>query len=166
MTEEQLFLAALDLPDPATRTAYLDKVCGENRELRRQVEELLAAHERSGPFLDQPAAEQMAAGPPSPAVPTIALDAEGADDAMADMNKNNPSADGDGADELQFLSPPTRPDALGRLGHYEMLQVLGKGGFGIVFRAGQGQRHSFPLHVLPRIRPQTLRGPRKTAPGL
>jgi serine/threonine protein kinase/DNA-binding beta-propeller fold protein YncE len=36
---------------------------------------------------------------------------------------------------LDFLAPPGRPDALGRLGHYEVLQVLGLGGFGIVFRA-------------------------------
>jgi serine/threonine protein kinase len=36
---------------------------------------------------------------------------------------------------LAFLAPPTRPDALGRIGHYEVLQVLGRGAFGIVFRA-------------------------------
>ena len=41
----------------------------------------------------------------------------------------------DESDGLPFLAPSTRPDSLGRLGHYEMLQVLGKGGFGIVFRA-------------------------------
>src|SRR4029077_11179695 len=34
-----------------------------------------------------------------------------------------------------FLAPPRRPDSLGRIGHYEVLEVLGRGGFGIVFRA-------------------------------
>ena len=37
-------------------------------------------------------------------------------------------------DDLGFLQPPTRSDSLGRLGHYEVLQVIGKGGFGVVLR--------------------------------
>ncbi len=37
--------------------------------------------------------------------------------------------------DLSFLQPPSRPESLGRLGHYEVLEVLGRGGFGIVFRA-------------------------------
>jgi formylglycine-generating enzyme required for sulfatase activity len=41
----------------------------------------------------------------------------------------------DDAELLTFLSPATRPDSLGRIGHYEVFQVLGRGGFGIVFRA-------------------------------
>jgi hypothetical protein len=59
VTEEQIFLAALDLPDAAARAAYLNKACGGNTEFRRQVEALLAAHFRSGAFLDVPAAEQV-----------------------------------------------------------------------------------------------------------
>ena len=47
----------------------------------------------------------------------------------------NPRRRERGGDALDFLQPSTRPDSLGRLGHYEVLQVLGKGGFGIVFRA-------------------------------
>jgi serine/threonine protein kinase/outer membrane protein assembly factor BamB len=42
----------------------------------------------------------------------------------------------DGVDcDLGFLQTATRPDSLGRLGHYEVLEILGHGGFGIVFRA-------------------------------
>src|SRR5207237_3277122 len=36
---------------------------------------------------------------------------------------------------LNFLQPAGRPGSLGRLGHYEVLEILGRGGFGIVFRA-------------------------------
>ena len=34
-----------------------------------------------------------------------------------------------------FLSPTTRPEGLGRLGKYEVLRVLGRGGMGVVFAA-------------------------------
>src|SRR5947207_2718628 len=40
MTEEQVFLAALDLANPADRTAYLEKACGGDVEFRRPVEVL------------------------------------------------------------------------------------------------------------------------------
>ncbi len=36
---------------------------------------------------------------------------------------------------LAFLQPGTQPGSLGRLGHFEVLELLGKGGFGIVLKA-------------------------------
>ena len=36
---------------------------------------------------------------------------------------------------LSFLSPPEGPDEIGRLGHYRIQQVLGRGGMGVVFLA-------------------------------
>ncbi len=42
----------------------------------------------------------------------------------------------EGIDEIRkFLEPSTYPGSQGRLGHYEILECLGQGAFGIVFRA-------------------------------
>lgn len=44
MTEEQMFLAALDIAEPAARDARLDTACEGNAELHRHVEEPLNTH--------------------------------------------------------------------------------------------------------------------------
>src|SRR5262249_13431853 len=36
---------------------------------------------------------------------------------------------------LDFLEPSTKPGSLGRLGHHEVLGIIGRGAFGIVVRA-------------------------------
>jgi eukaryotic-like serine/threonine-protein kinase len=53
-----VFNAALELP-PAERAAYLAHACGGDAELRRQVEDLIAAHEEAETFIeDSPAAHK------------------------------------------------------------------------------------------------------------
>jgi len=49
----QLFEAALAL-EPEERKAFLDKVCGEDTQIRQTVEELLAEDARAGSFLEHP----------------------------------------------------------------------------------------------------------------
>jgi serine/threonine protein kinase/WD40 repeat protein len=56
MTEESIFAAALEKTDPAQRAAFLAQACAGDDALRRQVEELLQAHEAPGSFLNKPAA--------------------------------------------------------------------------------------------------------------
>lgn len=43
--------------------------------------------------------------------------------------------------ESDFLDPPREPEHLGRLAHYELLEVIGRGGMGTVFKA-----HDETLH--------------------
>jgi len=56
---EELFHAACELP-PAERQAYLDKACGSDEELRREVELLLASDGEAGSLIEAPAWEHAA----------------------------------------------------------------------------------------------------------
>ena len=52
---DDIFLTALDMDSNAERAAYLDKVCGSDRELKQRVERLLAAQPKVAHFLESPA---------------------------------------------------------------------------------------------------------------
>ncbi len=124
MTEETIFEAALALCDPAERSAYLDGACGGDSGLRRRVEALLASEEKMGDFLERPAAEQMGAVPPGP----------------REITGAEPHDDEEEI-SLGFLQPSDKPGSLGRLAYYEVLQVLGQGGSGIVLKAFDEELH-------------------------
>ena len=59
---EELFHTALER-SPEARRAFLDKACGEDAELRRQVETLLSQDEQAGSFLEKPALADAAVTP-------------------------------------------------------------------------------------------------------
>ena len=121
---KSIFLGAAEQPDGAARVAYLDRACGDDAALRGRVEALLRSHDPDDSFLGTPAAVIPDLGHAG----TLAFDS-------TDRDGDLPGRDPKDADERSFLAPPTRPGSLGRIGHYEVLEVLGRGGFGIVFRA-------------------------------
>src|SRR5262249_9957625 len=49
-----IFSEALEIHSAEARTAYLDRACAADPELRRQVESLIEAHDRAGRFLASP----------------------------------------------------------------------------------------------------------------
>lgn len=119
MKEHDIFLAAIDILDPAQRKAYLAGACAGDQELLRQVDSLLEAQERSGEFLNVPVLRQMGGEP--------ALHLLG-------DTRINPSGE-PGEIDLSFLQPSTMPDSLGRMMHYEIREFIGRGGCGMVFKA-------------------------------
>ena len=98
MTESGIFNIAVKLPE-ADRAAYLDRACGDDQDLRREVESLLAAHQAAGAFLE--------------------------------------SNDREPGPTLEYKTSVERPGAM--IGPYKLMELIGEGGFGLVFVAEQQQ---------------------------
>jgi serine/threonine protein kinase/tetratricopeptide (TPR) repeat protein len=105
---KSIFGLALAIESAEERAAYLERACAGDAALREEVEGLLAALEKAGDFLRQPA---IASG--------VTVDVPGA-------NQGN---------SAQASAPAEAAGS--RIGPYKLLQALGEGGMGAVFLAEQ-----------------------------
>lgn len=113
---EEIFSQAMQLQDHAERRTYVELACGGNAQLVQEVSSLLKAARESEDFLESPVIRCESAKASSQ--PTVRGGA-------ASSNSHS---------EFPFLTAPFVSDDLGSLGPYRILNCVGRGGMGIVFR--------------------------------
>lgn len=110
-----LLSQVLECASEAEQGLLLDQACGTDTDLRHRVEQLLLAYRDVGSFLEQPAAD------------VLTTAGFGRTDEATIDDQVEPTA-------LGFLGPCDKPGRIGTLGPYEILEVVGRGGMGIVLR--------------------------------
>lgn len=105
---EDIFHSVVFISDVEQRKKLLDDLCGDDLETRQSVERLLQAHASDG----DAATRGFFHSQDSAAKIRVDIDAE-----------------------LIKLLEPSQPPALGKLRHFEILEIIGKGGAGIVVKA-------------------------------
>ncbi len=141
---ESIFFAVLDKTSATERADYLDRACGDDDALRHRVERLLEVHPRVANFLADPAVDLMAFDPSGGVEDRTGLGSSGSEtlpvgpSGRADLIETLDDRESLG---LGFLQPSERPGSLGRLAHYELLEILGSGGSAIVMKAFDEKLH-------------------------
>lgn len=112
---EEIFSQSLQVRDGEERRRYVHQACGEDVELEQRVSALLEAAQAAGKFLESPLGRESQAQ--KFALPTAHFATESS------------------TPEFPYLAAPVLPDDLGSLGPYRILNCVGRGGMGVVFRA-------------------------------
>src|ERR1043165_7940610 len=139
---EAIVSAALQKGTAHERASYLQSACGSDLELRQQVERRLNGHARVREASKTPMMESLVDEKAALLDATLAITVGPENKPEEAAPIANPSAaprtdikPPDDDDILPYLQPSTKAESLGRLGHYEVLEVLGQGGYGTVLRA-------------------------------
>ena len=148
---ESIFFAALGKKTEAERADYVDQACGGDAALRLQVQRLLDAHPQAKDFLSHPAVDRgrfdsdAAADDLTSLAPPSGQERGPRDRRLrAELNETlNHDRGEDAESALCFLLPSDKPGSLGRLAHYQVLELLGNGGFGTVVKAFDEKLHRF-----------------------